>query len=81
MKTTGLIWAFMLSLLAAPLFAGEAEDANSKAFLEGLKGINEKALGEEKLHFVMFRAALGEGVLNVRHRVLRGEDHLQLRIR
>ncbi len=74
MKTTGLIWAFMLSLLAAPLFAGEAEDANSKAFLEGLKGINEKALGEEKLHFVMFRSVLGEGVLNVSKGAFEGTE-------
>lgn len=63
MKTMTL--GLLVALLAAPLMAGEKEDANTKAFLDGATAIKDGALGKDELHLVMLGISIGKMTLEV----------------
>lgn len=63
MKTMTL--GLLLALLAAPLMAGEKEEANTKAFLDGATAIKDSALGKDELHLVMLGISVGKMTIEV----------------
>jgi len=58
MKT--MTMALLMALLAAPVMAGEKEDANTKAFLDGATAVKDSALGKDTLHLVMLGISVGK---------------------
>lgn len=63
MKTMTL--GLLLALLAAPLMAGEKEEANTKAFLDGATTVKDSALGKDELHLVMLGISVGKMTIEV----------------
>lgn len=55
----------LLALLTAPLFAGEKEDANTKALLDGLTSVKESALGKHEFRFAMMGVEIGKFTLEI----------------
>lgn len=58
MKTMTL--GLLMALMAAPMFAGEKEEANTRKFLDGATSVRESALGKEDLHLVILGASVGK---------------------
>lgn len=55
----------LLALLAAPMFAGEKEQANAKALLAGLTEVKESALGKDELLVTMMGIEVGKFTVEI----------------
>lgn len=63
MKT--MMLSLMFALLAAPLLAGEKEEANTNALLESLTEVKDSALGKEELRFLMLGIEVGKFTVEI----------------
>jgi hypothetical protein len=60
-----ILTSLLLIALAAPLFAGEAEQANAKKFLDSQTAVDPSALGEQTLKVRILGAVVGSMTLKV----------------